>query len=148
MRCLKLTPPACNVLCVLFDAEDIGKLDGYRFGEGAYYFADNTEISLDLVIIADMIAGKDMHITLDRNSRLSQASSNALDSIFEIGRKYSLISDHTPFYKKDIPSLLLMDLNYPQWHTHQDTLESCCRESLKYIGDVLLEFLTSKDNEL
>lgn len=152
MRAFRQSPPACNILCVLFDAEDIGNLEGRRFGEGAYYFVDHLSVNLELAIITDMIAGRDMRITLDQNSMLSEVSTRAFNRIFEIGRKKGypaffhnrseiIFADHTPFYQRKIPALILMDIFYPQWHTHRDTLENCGKESLRYIGDVLLEFL-------
>ncbi len=153
MRAFQQSPPSFNVLCVLFDAEDVGFIDGFRFGEGAYHFVDHLVMKLDLAIIIDMIAGRGMRINLDNNSLLSEVSTRTINRIFDIGRKkgypaffnnhsIELESDHTPFYQRNIPALILMDIFYPEWHTHRDTLESCCQKSLRYVGDVLFEFFT------
>ena len=32
--------------------------------------------------------------------------------------------DHIPFVKAGVPSLDIIDLDYPQWHTAQDTLDA------------------------
>ena len=155
MRTFQQSPPICDVLCVLFDAEDVGFIDGFRFGEGAHHYVDHSEIKLELAIITDMIAGKGTRLTLDHNSLLSEASIRAMNRLFDIGQKkgypaffnnpsIEVESDHTPFYQRNIPALILTDILYPEWHTHRDTLGSCCPESLLYIGDVLFEFFNLK----
>ena len=32
--------------------------------------------------------------------------------------------DHMPFLKAGVPALDIIDLDYPQWHTPQDTLDA------------------------
>ena len=32
--------------------------------------------------------------------------------------KYSLIDDHLPFINKGIPTTLIIDFDYPYWHTN------------------------------
>ena len=59
-----------------------------------------------------------------------------------------IISDHYPFLKRKIPALILIDIEYPQWHTHSDTIEYCSRESLKYIGDVLFTYLVNEKKNI
>lgn len=155
-RVLKQEKPETNILFILFDAEDIGNIDGYTFGFGADFFAQHGEIKPDLVIALDMVGGENMHLTVDLHSFTHHKSRKAFGRLFEIGRdlgypcffdnKTSLIiSDHYPFLKRKIPALILIDIDYPQWHTHSDTIDHCSRDSLKYIGDVLFRFLTQPE---
>ena len=36
------------------------------------------------------------------------------------------------------PAALLIDYDYPPWHTPKDTLDQCSAESLQQVGDLLL----------
>ena len=137
-RVFRQNKPNNNVIFVLFD--------------GADQYAQNGEISPDLVIALDMVGGKDMHLNIDLNSLLHSLSKNVFHRLFSIGRTleypcffnntiHMIISDHYPFLKREIPALILIDIEYPQWHTHSDTINYCSKDSLKYIGDVLLCFL-------
>jgi len=158
-RILQLYKPEHNVLFILFDAEDIGKIDGYDFGYGAAYYAQHGEIIPDSVIALDMVGGTNMHLTIDLNSLSLDKSRQIFDRIFKIGRSFNypcffenpinlIISDHYPFLQRNIPACILIDINYPQWHTHSDTIEYCSEESLKYIGDVLFRYLVDIDDNL
>jgi glutaminyl-peptide cyclotransferase len=146
------TLPACNVVFALFDAEDVGNIDGHDFSMGADLYARQGLIRPNLAIALDMVAGKDMHLNVDVNSLVTAEAVAAFSRLFALGRsmKYpaftqntpmDIISDHYPFVRRNIPAVLLIDLTYPQWHTHADTLENCCEYSLKQVGDVLCAFL-------
>ena len=39
--------------------------------------------------------------------------------------------DHMPFLKAGVPSLDIIDLDYPQWHTAEDTLETSPRAACR-----------------
>jgi Zn-dependent M28 family amino/carboxypeptidase len=152
-RILKECQPEKNILFVLFDEEDIGNIDGHEFAFGADYYAQHGEIKPDLVIALDMVGGDAMRLTIDLHSFTHLRSRQAFGKLFSIGRELEypcffnnktslIISDHYPFLKRKIPALILIDIDYPQWHTHSDTIDHCSRDSLKHIGDVLLKFLT------
>jgi hypothetical protein len=49
--------------------------------------------------------------------------------------------DHTPFRAAGIPSAILIDIDYPQWHTTQDLPEFCDATSLAQIARVLEAFV-------
>jgi len=44
-----------------------------------------------------------------------------------------------------VPTIDLIDLTYPQWHTLDDTAASCSQDSLDKVGKLLSSWLTSKD---
>ncbi len=50
--------------------------------------------------------------------------------------------DHLPFLRAGIPAVDLIDLEYgpdrSYWHTPEDTLEHCSKESLGVIGRIVL----------
>jgi glutaminyl-peptide cyclotransferase len=49
--------------------------------------------------------------------------------------------DHAPFLRAGVPSVLLIDFDYPPWHTAQDTLDKVSAQSLQIVGDVVLDAL-------
>jgi len=46
--------------------------------------------------------------------------------------------DHVPFLRAGVPSVDIIDLDNPTWHTAQDDLAHVSRESLQIVGDVVL----------
>jgi glutaminyl-peptide cyclotransferase len=56
--------------------------------------------------------------------------------------------DHVPFLRLGVPAALLIDFDYPPWHTAEDTLDKVSAQSLTVIGDVLLEALPSIEHHL
>jgi Zn-dependent M28 family amino/carboxypeptidase len=49
--------------------------------------------------------------------------------------------DHIAFVEAGIPSVDIIDLDYPQWHTAQDDLDHVSARSLQVVGDVVLAAL-------
>ena len=60
----------------------------------------------------------------------------------------SIEDDHLAFLGAGIPSVDLIDLDYPYWHTPDDTLEHVSARSLQTVGDVLLAALPDLENGL
>jgi Zn-dependent M28 family amino/carboxypeptidase len=46
-----------------------------------------------------------------------------------------------PFVEAGVPSLDIIDLDYPAWHTAADTLDQVSPRSLQIVGDVVLAAL-------
>jgi Zn-dependent M28 family amino/carboxypeptidase len=43
--------------------------------------------------------------------------------------------DHVPFLRAGVPSVDIIDLDNPTWHTAQDDLEHVSQKSLQIVGD-------------
>jgi glutaminyl-peptide cyclotransferase len=56
--------------------------------------------------------------------------------------------DHTPFLKAGVASALLIDFDFPPWHTPEDTLDKLSARSLAVVGDVVLDALPSVEHYL
>jgi hypothetical protein len=52
-----------------------------------------------------------------------------------------VICDHYPFLWSGIASCLLIDLDYPEWHTQADLPEAMSERSLARIAAAVLRFL-------
>ena len=138
-----------GVWLVFFDGEDQGHINNWDWSVGAQYFADNLAVSPKSVIVIDMIGDQDLNIYREKQSDQdlcgqiwSSAGELGLTDSFIDQEKYAMIDDHLPFVKLGIPSCLLIDFDYPYWHTQSDTLEHISSESLQAVGDVLLKYLS------
>ena len=139
-----------DIWLVFFDAEDQGNLENWEWSIGAQYFVNQLKFSPEYVIIIDMIGDARLGIYKEKNSTASlvesiwdEAKKLGYSSYFFQDYKYSIIDDHLPFINKGIPTCLIIDLDYPYWHTTKDTLDKVSGESLKIIGDVLLSWLST-----
>ncbi len=148
--------PEFSIALAFFDAEDIGNMDGYEFCEGSKYFASHfTEFVPDEVIILDMIGGEEACFNVDYEALENPDSRALLQRLWNIGNDLDLkpftsnqegrgswfICDHTPFVRKNIPSVILIDIDYAWWHTLDDTCRHCSADSLEAAAKVLLAYI-------
>jgi len=145
-RVLSNHMPPVSVIIALFDGEDFGD-----WIYGSRHFASNPIPYMpDAAIIIDMIGDANLNITREINSiehsrRLWDAvmeSARALryERHFE-GSSLRILDDHVPFIEAGKPAILLIDFDYPYWHTTKDTPDRCSQESLRIIGRTLLHFI-------
>lgn len=145
-----------DVFVVFFDAEDVGGIENYPFSVGAEFYVGNAlPVMPDEAIILDMVGGRDMVFNFDLNSYSHNGSLKLTRKIRSIGiemgyrpfinitdSKYKyIISDHYPFLLKRVSSTILIDIDYPEWHTHKDTVNALSEYSLEITGEVLLSYL-------
>ncbi len=141
-RSLK-APEGSRVWLAFFDAEDRGNIDGWPFSVGAHS-ASRMNLDLRAVVVADMVGDADLKIYQEANSdrALTEsiwkvAHSLGFSEYFVPQVKYSIIDDHLPFALQGIPSALLIDFDYPYWHTTEDTPDKISARSLEIVGTVL-----------
>jgi glutaminyl-peptide cyclotransferase len=145
-----------DIYLVLFDAEDVGNIGGYDFGVGARFFTRHPLPGLPgEVIILDMVGGKNMILDIDLHLFSHRKSLGLARRIIGLGteRGYApfiqnkpqqhkyITCDHIPFFRMGIPSVVLIDIDYPQWHTHADLPQAMCKESLGMITQVIADYL-------
>ena len=56
--------------------------------------------------------------------------------------------DHVNFVRAGVPSVDVIDLDNPTWHTAQDDLEHVSQKSLQIVGDVILAALPAIEQRL
>jgi hypothetical protein len=98
-------------------------------------------------IVWDMIGDRNLTITLPIDSppdmaRDIFASADALKAR-EHFTYYSsdILDDHTPLNDAGIPTIDLIDFDYPPWHTAEDTIDKLSAESLQTVGAVTAYYL-------
>ena len=139
-----------QIWLVFFDSEDQGDLQGWNWIIGSQVFADNLQGQPDAVVVLDMIGDADLNIYKERNSDKNlteQIWSTAADlgyaRQFIPEYKYSMLDDHTPFLKKGIPAVDIIDFDYPYWHTVDDTADKVSAKSLQEVGDTMAAWLNA-----
>ena len=151
MRDFKLTPPAVNVVFLFVDGEDLGPgLDEMFLG--ARYFAKNLpKPKPDYGILLDMVGDKDLVIAKEPNSAayakdlLSRfyhnAQSRGLERAFPNTYQGAIYDDHLSINEAGIPTIDLIDFDYPYWHKLSDTTDKCSAASLWTVGMAVETFL-------
>jgi glutaminyl-peptide cyclotransferase len=150
-RVLKLRQNEFTIELLFLDGEEAVNWE-WRDPDNTYgsrYYVDaarksNTVTGIKALVLLDMIGDRVLTIRRDSTStpwlvdivwdaagRLGHRStfSNELTAIED---------DHGPFLAAGVPSVDIIDLDYPQWHTAQDDLQHVSEQSLKIVGDVVL----------
>jgi glutaminyl-peptide cyclotransferase len=103
--------------------------------------------SLKAFVLVDMIGDRDLQIKRDLNSTTwltdiiwAAAQKQQLSSYFRPDR-VQIEDDHLPFMEAGVPSVDVIDLEYPAWHTAADTLDAVSARSLQVVGDTLVAAL-------
>jgi glutaminyl-peptide cyclotransferase len=151
-RLLGRAEPPVGIDLVFFDGEDYGEEGSSAdYILGSKYFARNMKAYRpSAVIVVDMVGERNTEILVEGFSRVY--SPQLVDEIFgsaevlkvdAFNRRESiaLIDDHLPFIEAGIPSIVLIDFDYPFWHTLEDTADKCSPESLEAVGSVLVEYI-------
>ncbi len=143
-----------------FDAEDNGELSGcvvtpgncnvapWPWSVGADYFAEHLAVKPRMVVILDMIGDADQNIYYEYNSDKETqeqlwgiAARLGYGAQFIAQYKWSMDDDHTPFLRRGIPAVDVIDFDYPYWHTIQDTADKVSADSLERVGRVMKVWL-------
>jgi Zn-dependent M28 family amino/carboxypeptidase len=109
--------------------------------------ADGSLAGLKALILVDMIGDRDLTMHREGNSTpwltdLVWAASRRLGQQRHFLDSTTFIEDdHLEFLEAGVPSVDLIDLEYPPWHTSADTLDKVSPDSLQVVGDVLLDAL-------
>jgi glutaminyl-peptide cyclotransferase len=99
-------------------------------------------------LLFDMVGDRSLTITLPPDSPAGMArdifaSAEALNL-----RKYftyfdrGIMDDHTPLNAVGIPTIDLIDFDFPAWHTPEDTIDKLSAESLHTVGAVASYYLS------
>jgi Zn-dependent M28 family amino/carboxypeptidase len=123
--------------------------DDHTYGS-RHYVADarrtGSLAALKAFVLVDMIADRDLQIKRDSNSTpwltdlIWSAAQQRQLTAFRPDR-VQIEDDHLPFVQAGVPSVDIIDLEYPAWHTAGDTLDAVSARSLQVVGDALIAAL-------
>jgi len=133
---------------VFFDAEDNGRIEGWDWILGSSAYAASMQSRPKAVVIVDMIGDADLNIYLEHNSDpelmrqiWGVAHRLGYEHAFIPEYKYRVLDDHIPFIEKGLKAVDIIDLDYPYWHTIDDTPDKVSAQSLEIVGDTVLAWL-------
>jgi hypothetical protein len=95
-----------------------------------------------------MMGDRDLTITLppDSPAELARGIFAAADALQVRDRftyyENEILDDHSPLNAIGIPTIDLIDFDYPPWHTAGDTMDKLSAQSLQTIGAVTLYYLS------
>lgn len=150
-RVLHANRPRKTIVFAFWDGEDLGE-----FLHGSTYFARHSReaqwkrFRAQQGILIDMIGDADLRCNRELNSidyapqlweDFHSAAAEVGKSQYFNGRALAITDDHVPLNKAGIPTIDLIDFDYPYWHTVEDTPDKCSPASLEVIGKVLLHFI-------
>jgi Zn-dependent M28 family amino/carboxypeptidase len=108
---------------------------------------DGTLGNIKANILVDMIADRDLRLKRETYSTpwltdivWNAAKEKKLDAYF-VPEATQVEDDHLPFLAAGVPSVDIIDLEYPPWHTADDTLDKVSARSLQIVGDAVLAAL-------
>lgn len=109
--------------------------------------------SLRAFILLDMIGDRALTIRRESNSTrwltdIVWATASKLKHREFLGEETTVEDDHIPFVRAGVPSLDIIDLDYPHWHEASDTLDNVSARSLQIVGDVVVAALPQIEQRL
>jgi glutaminyl-peptide cyclotransferase len=150
---LKRPKTASPIWFVAFDGEEAtDDADFYGTGlRGSKPFAKKYAKRLKEMVLLDFVADKDLSIPRDQSSDaemwadLREAAERVgSDSVFPAEEQGVVEDDHTPFIRRKVPSIDLIDFSFPCWHKPCDDLTAVSKASLDKSGEAVLEFLRNR----
>jgi hypothetical protein len=133
---------------LFIDIEDNGRIPGWDWIQGSKAFAATTKLEPKAVVILDMIGDADLNIFMEKNSDTEltnqiwkTAKTLGYASSFISNYKYQVLDDHMPFIERGFRAVDIIDLDYPYWHTIQDTPDKVSAASLQKVGDTMLAWI-------
>jgi hypothetical protein len=151
-------PTNVGVDFVFFDGEEYifdPKVDDYFFGSehfGSEYKRNREkgEKVYLAAILLDMIAGKDLRLPVEQNSRF--AAGRLVDDVYKVAEQqkatafkrdpgHEVLDDHLALNQNGIPAIDLIDFDYKHWHRLTDVPENCSGENMAQVAGVLSVWL-------
>ncbi|HVX88462.1 MAG TPA: M28 family peptidase [Gemmatimonadales bacterium] len=149
---LKAQAPAIGIDLLFVDGEDYGDFyapDRPDVLIGARYYADHPVAPLPkYAVLLDMIG--DRTLTIPQEGFSLSAAPQAVEKIWDAAARLGygstfraeaggpITDDHVEFHRVGIPAVDIIDIDYPWWHTKDDTLDKIGQRSLQIVGDVMM----------
>lgn len=135
-----------GVRFVMIDGEDLGP-DSNEMYLGSILYGKSEKPKGDYGILLDMIGDKDLRVPMEQSSNYlvpklqkavyAHAKAVGLEQYFPSVQGDNIEDDHLPLISAGIPTVDLIDFDYPHWHKTTDTPDKCSPESLGKVGKLL-----------
>ena len=160
-RVLKGRQNEFTIELLFFDGEEAfvewGRNNDNTYGSRYYVDAARkagTLKTLRALVLLDMIGDKDLVIRRDSSSTpwlvdIVWAAAARLGHRGVFSNELTAVDDdHMPFIMAGVPAVDIIDLDYPAWHTADDTIQNVSARSLQIVGDVVLAALPDIEAKL
>lgn len=158
-RVLKGRANPLTIELLFFDGEEaVVEWTGsdHTYGSRHYVAAatrDGSLKSIAALVLFDMVGDRQLNIKREPSSTpwLTEAiwaSARKQGQTAFVGEEYAVEDDHRPFLDAGVPAVNIIDLDYPAWHTADDTLDRISARSLQIVGDVFLDALPQIERRL
>jgi Zn-dependent M28 family amino/carboxypeptidase len=147
-RTLDMDQVPHEVWLVFFDAEDQGGINGWPFSVGASHMAQRLAAKPRAVVVVDMVGDQEQQFLWEANSDADLqrtlwaiAADLGFEDSFVPRPGPTIIDDHLPFREQGLVAVDIIDIDYPYWHTAEDTPDKVSPVSLERVGRVLETWL-------
>jgi Zn-dependent M28 family amino/carboxypeptidase len=114
---------------------------------------DGSLYKIKALINVDMIGDKNLDVQPDLNSNpglrrlvMQTAADLGYASSFP-NEPITIDDDHMPFIRLGVPSVDLIDFDYPAWHKDDDTIDKLSAKSLEIVGSVVVEMISRLERQ-
>jgi hypothetical protein len=138
---------------VAFDGEEAtDDNDFYGTGlRGSKPYAARHARSIRELVLMDFIADKDLSIPREASSDADMwadlrraARRVGAAAAFPDETQGEVLDDHTPFVRRGVPAIDLIDFTFECWHQICDDMSAVSKSSLDKSGETVLEFLRTR----
>ena len=142
--------PPRNIDFAFVDGEDWGEI-----GDNAYYLLGSKEFArrgvrnkYKFAIVVDMVGDSDQQICRETfsqefhpklNNMIWETAARLEISTFLDSTTHTILDDHISMATSGVPAVVIIDFDYPYWHTELDTVDKCSPQSLENVGRVLAQ---------
>jgi len=160
-RLMKNSPPQIGIDIVLFDGEDYGpegNLEEYFLGS-KYFAANLASYKPRYGILLDMVG--DAQLTLPVEFHSKRFAPHVVNKVWTAAEELGFTEfdknvgsavndDHIPLNQAGIPCIDIIDFQYPDkshkyWHTLEDTADKCSPNSLRIVGQTVMQVIYDED---
>lgn len=151
-----LLPPGVGADVVFFDGEEMGYpgIGGYCAGSrnfssglGKLKYPPKFGIILDMVCSPTGVFRREPH-SVAAHPKLVESlwsvGSSLSTEAFSEAYSVAILDDHGPLTAAGVPSILVIDFDYPHWHRSTDTLSRCDPVRLDLVEETLARFLSDR----
>ena len=152
-RVLAQQPRVDDVYLAFFDGEEaFGEWSASDSLYGSRHLVDRwrkdgTLMRLKALINLDMIGDRSLNLPQETNGNAAlnkliwRTATDLGYRTFFTDQQIAEDDDHMPFVHAGVPAVDLIDIDYPPWHTDNDTMDKVSGQSMEAVGTVVYEVI-------
>jgi glutaminyl-peptide cyclotransferase len=143
--------PRHTIRFIFFDGEEAPRgydADFERYGLRGSKVAARAFSDARAMVLLDFVGDKSLAIRREQYSnpglwsRLRAAAERVgAESVFPSTRQGPVLDDHIPFINRGVPSIDLIDFDFPCWHRRCDNMSAVSERSVDAVGEAVFELL-------